>query len=52
MKKTIKIIAFKLGVDVLGFPNFHLHYLLFEQKKDKIYRTLLHKKYHESIKFN
>ena len=52
MKKTIKIIAFKLGVDVLGFPNFHLHYLLFGQKKDKIYRTLLHKKYHESIKFN
>ena len=43
MKKTIKIIVFKLGVDVLGFPNFHMHYLLFWQK-DKIYRTLLHKK--------
>ena len=27
MKKFVKIIAFQIGVDVLGFPQFHNHSL-------------------------
>ena len=46
MKKILKIIAFKIGVDCLGFPSFH-HNLLY-----KGYKTYLHEKYHKSIKFN
>ena len=28
MKKILKIIAFQIGVDVLGFPQFHTHEIL------------------------
>ena len=47
MKKIIKIIAFQIGVDVLGFPNLHKHYLVY-----KGFCTYLHEKYHKSLKFN
>ena len=42
MKKILKIIAFKIGVDCLGFPSFHNHNLLY-----KGYKTYLHEKYHK-----
>ena len=47
MKTILKTIAFKIGVDCLGFPSFHHHNLIF-----KNYITPYHKKYHKSIKFN
>ena len=47
MKNILKIIAFQIGVDVLGFPNLHTHLLVF-----KGYITPLHEKYHKSIKYN
>ncbi len=25
MRKAVKIIAFQIGVNVLGFPEFHVH---------------------------
>lgn len=25
MKKFVQILAFQIGVDILGFPNFHKH---------------------------
>ena len=28
MKKVITIIAFQIGVDVLGFPQYHTHELI------------------------
>lgn len=28
MKKLIKIIAFQIGVDCLGFPQYHTHELI------------------------
>lgn len=49
MKKTLKIIAFRIGVDILGFPDFCKHFLIYAEKT---YITILHKKYHQSIKFN
>lgn len=27
MKKFLHIVAFQIGVDVLGFPEFHNHFL-------------------------
>jgi SpoU rRNA methylase family enzyme len=47
MKKILKIIAFQIGVDVLGFPNLHKHIIVF-----KGYITTLHETYHKSIKHN
>ena len=31
MKKFVKTIVFKIGIDVLGFPKFHNHHLIFEK---------------------
>ena len=47
MKKILKIIAFQIGVDVLGFPKIHEYNLIY-----KGFCTYLHEKYHKSIKFN
>lgn len=51
MKRILKIIAFQIGVDVLGFPNLHKHLLVYGNKP-KNFITYLHKKYHQSLKFN
>jgi hypothetical protein len=51
MKKILKIIAFQIGVDVLGFPNLHNHFLVFGNKPIN-FITYLHEKYHRSIKHN
>lgn len=32
MKTILKIIAFQIGVDVLGFPKTHEHKLVFGEK--------------------
>ena len=32
MKSILKIIAFKIGVDILGFPKIHEHKLVFGEK--------------------
>ena len=49
--KTLKIIAFKIGVDILGFPKFHQHNLIYGNKPLN-FITYLHEKYHKSLKFN
>ena len=34
MKKILKIIAFQIGVDVLGFPKIHEHELTYLEKNN------------------
>lgn len=47
MNTICKNIIFCLGVDVLGFPIYHNHKLIFKK-----YATVLHERYHKSIKHN
>ena len=34
MRKILKIIAFQIGVDVLGFPKIHEHELTYVEKNN------------------
>lgn len=54
MKTFLKTIIFQIGVDCLGFPQFHKHELTYKEKKELLlnFITPFHKKYHLSIKHN
>lgn len=41
MKTIIKAIVFRVGVDVLGFPQFHTHKLTIKFPKEKMYQNFI-----------
>lgn len=54
MNTILKAIVFQIGVDCLGFPQFHKHEVPFQTKsfEERNYKTVFHKNYHQSLKYN
>ena len=47
LKLQVQVLMFQIGVDCLGFPQFHKHQLTYGEER---YITVYHQKYHTSKK--
>ncbi|MDP9954679.1 hypothetical protein J2X97_000316 [Epilithonimonas hungarica] len=50
LKLQLRILMFQIGVDCLGFPQYHKHELVYGELPQRRHITIYHEKYHNSKK--